>query len=106
MKKRWKLADLGDLEASLKAHKATLEIERAIGHSNGVANQLGNIGLVYRDKGDLGAALKAFEQALAIHRAIGHPQGIVNALANIDLIYRALGDHEEGAGAIHPTSTA
>jgi tetratricopeptide (TPR) repeat protein len=39
----------GELEEALKYHKKALEIDRQIGYVQGEANQLGNIGLIYRE---------------------------------------------------------
>jgi tetratricopeptide (TPR) repeat protein len=56
----------GDVERALKAHEGALAIYREIGYPQGVANALGTMGLINRDKGDLDAAFKALEEALAI----------------------------------------
>jgi tetratricopeptide (TPR) repeat protein len=78
-----------------------------------VANQLANIGLVYRDQGGLQAALRALEEALAIFREIGHQPGVAKALGHIGPLYEQLGDREaadrardERAALMRPTAAA
>jgi tetratricopeptide (TPR) repeat protein len=84
-----------------------LAIHREIGYQQGVANHLGDIGLIYSAKGEPGKALKYFEDALAMHREIGYQQGVGSDLGNIGMAYCAIGDHSsalqyfEEALAIH-----
>jgi tetratricopeptide (TPR) repeat protein len=69
----------------LKYLQDALVIDREIGYRQGEANQLGNIGLIYKNKGDLDNALKYHSDALVIHREIGYKQGEANQLGNIGM---------------------
>ena len=72
-----------------------MKIHREIGYKQGEANDLGNIGLIYRDKGEPEEALKYLQKALKIDREIGYKQGEANQLGNIGLIYRDKGELDE-----------
>jgi len=43
-----------------------MKIHKEIGYKQGEASDLGNIGLIYRDKGDLDSALKYLQDAMKI----------------------------------------
>lgn len=55
---------------ALKYLKAALEIHKKIGHLQGEANHLSNIGLVYSDLGEKEEALQYLKQAENIFRKI------------------------------------
>ena len=63
-----------------------MEIDRRIGHEQGIANQLGNIGLIYRGLGKPDEALKYLKEALEIFKRIGSQPQIEMTLKNIEII--------------------
>jgi protein O-GlcNAc transferase len=44
-------------------HRQALELNQALGYKEGMANQYGNLGLVYRIRGDLDRAEAMYRQA-------------------------------------------
>jgi tetratricopeptide (TPR) repeat protein len=65
-----------------------------IGHQPGVANQLGNLGIIHYLMGNLSTALEFYERALRIHREVSDPLGEAMDLGNIGETYRLLGNPE------------
>ena len=64
-----------------------MKIDREIGYKQGEANQLGNIGLIYRDKGELDEALKYLQEALEIFMEINSLSLVIQTLINIASIH-------------------
>ncbi|GAI96510.1 unnamed protein product, partial [marine sediment metagenome] len=67
-----------------------LKIDREIGRREGEANQLGNIGNVYRESGELDKALDYYQQALEIFEEIGAAVGIRIAKGNISNLKKVI----------------
>ena len=65
----------GDDDNALTSFQVSLKIRREIGHKQGEAICLGNIGLIYRNKGDLDNALISFKDSRRISSEIGYKQG-------------------------------
>ena len=61
----------GRLDKALKAFGDALHVFQLIGHRQGEAQSLGNIGLVYRKKGEQERALEALQQARAAYVETG-----------------------------------
>ncbi len=80
------------MDKALKYYNDALKIDRGIGYKLGEASDLGNIGLIYKDKEELDKALKYYNDALKMHREIGYKLGEANQLGNIGVIYK---DKEE-----------
>jgi tetratricopeptide (TPR) repeat protein len=84
---------LGELKEALS------ELERCLHLSEkdmyGMANALGNIGLVLRQLGKPEEALKHHQQALKIHEEIGNKLGMAQDYGNIGLVLMQLGKPEE-----------
>jgi len=55
---------LGKPDDALKHLKEALEIHRKIGYEKGIADNLGNIGFIYRELGKPDEALKYLKEAL------------------------------------------
>lgn len=53
----------GDLDKALKYHEDAFEIDRKIGNKEGIAQNLGNLGIIFEIKGDLDKALKYYNEA-------------------------------------------
>ena len=88
-------AQIGKGTKSLSDFKKALKMYKEKGNSEGEANQLGNIGLIYFNKGGLDSALKHLQDALKIHKACGYKQGEAIQLGNIGLIYSDKGELDE-----------
>ena len=63
-----------DLDKSLEYLYEALKIDLEIGYNQGKAENLENIGVIYRDKGNLDQALKYFAESLGIYQEIGLKQ--------------------------------
>ncbi len=61
----------GELDKALSYQQQALEIHRRIGEPSGEAEDLANIGNVYRRKGALYDSQTALEAAIAIYSRIG-----------------------------------
>ena len=59
------------MDEALKAFGDALHVFQLIGHRQGEAQSLGNIGLVYRKRGEQAQALEALQQARAAYVEIG-----------------------------------
>jgi tetratricopeptide (TPR) repeat protein len=66
-----KMLKKGDLDTALKYRKNILKIHRDMGHKQGEAADLCNIGNLYSDKGDSNTALKYYKDALKIYTNLG-----------------------------------
>jgi tetratricopeptide (TPR) repeat protein len=66
----------------------------------GQANQLGNLGNVYRERGDLKRAEENYRKSLGIDRRIGHRLGEAIALRNLGLLAGEQGRAEEARGLL------
>ena len=53
---------------------------------------LGNLGIAYKNLGELEKAIKYYQQQLVITKEIGDRRGQGNALANLGLAYKSLDD--------------
>jgi len=69
--------------------------DREIGNKKGEADDLNNIGSVYKTQGKLEEAFKHHQLALKIHREIGNKQGEADALGNMGIVYQYQGKLEE-----------
>jgi len=85
----------GNPGTALKYYEAALAIHRRIGHKQGVASALGNIGSTSSARGKPDKALKYYEAALAIARGIGHQPGTASGLANIGRVLISMGKYEQ-----------
>jgi tetratricopeptide (TPR) repeat protein len=63
--------ELGELERSIEATNAALDIFQKIGDQKNEGNSLGNLGLAYNAKGEANHALEYFQQHLLIAQKLG-----------------------------------
>lgn len=54
-----------------------------IGNREGIANSLGNLGIVYSIMGDYRKAIDYLQHSLVIDKEIGNQEGIANSLGNL-----------------------
>jgi CHAT domain-containing protein len=72
-----------------------LVITRKIGNKKGISNNLGNLGLVYRNLGLYPKAIDYYQQSLVIFRELGDKKGISKSLSNLGVVYKNLGQYQE-----------
>jgi non-specific serine/threonine protein kinase len=95
----------GDHTMAQELHRQTLEIRRALGDREGVAETLNNLGLVLRCIGDHGAAVALFDEALAACRALGNRAREAHVLNNLARAAYYRGEHAS-ARALHEQGLA
>lgn len=66
----------GPLDQAEAIYKKSLAINKVLGRKEGLANQYGNLGILYDMRGDLDQAEAIYTKALAIDEALGHKQGM------------------------------
>jgi tetratricopeptide (TPR) repeat protein len=86
-------------------HKKALAINEKLGCQDGMADQYGNLGLLYWKSGALDRAEEMYKKALAIDQKLGRQEDMAHQYGSLGLIYqtrgeldRARGDAQEGAG--------
>ena len=95
----------GDYALAQQIHRETLEIRRALGDREGVAETLNNLGLVLRCAGDHAAAVALFEEALEASRALGNRAREAHILNNLARAAYYRGNHA-AARALHEQGLA
>ncbi|CAG0994532.1 hypothetical protein METP3_02862 [Methanosarcinales archaeon] len=111
--------NLGKFEDALNDLQDLLKIHKESENRQGMANDLGNMGVVFQIQGDLQKSLQHHEKALKIHEeignrkgigkteGIGNRQGMANQLGNVGNVFQIQGDlqkslqHYENALKIH-----
>ena len=95
----------GELDRAEEMLKKSLAIEEKLGRQEGMANQYGNLGLIYRTRGEFDRAEEMLKKSLAIDEKLGRQEGMANQYGNLGVIYRdarrarpGRGDAQEGAG--------
>jgi len=63
-----------------------------MGNREGMANQLGNMGNVFRLQGDLQKSLQYLEKSLKIYEEMGNREGMANQLGNMGNIFQIQGN--------------
>ena len=83
--------DLGELQKSIDAYMASLEIKREYGDTRSLANTLGNLGIKYKNLGMLNKAEGYLREQLEISETIDDHRGMSNALGNLGNVFRLKG---------------
>ncbi|KKM85333.1 hypothetical protein LCGC14_1290210, partial [marine sediment metagenome] len=73
-------------------HKKALELFEQLGSKEGMANQYGNLGNVYRTREELDTAEQMYKKVLAIDEELGRKESIATAYGNLGLVYSHRGD--------------
>lgn len=74
---------LGDYPAARALHAESLGIGQALGDKSGIAEALGDLGLVARSQGDEVTARSVYIQSLSLRRVSGDEYGIAHCLAGL-----------------------
>jgi serine phosphatase RsbU (regulator of sigma subunit)/Tfp pilus assembly protein PilF len=78
----------GDLSKSLESYTSSLEINKELGDSNGVANSYNGIGNIYLDQGNYAMAIVYYTKSLIINEKSNNIKGAANNYINIGTIKR------------------
>ena len=70
----------------MHTYQQALHIFTRIGHRQGQAAELSNIGNIHFNQNKLNQALSSFQDALYIFKLIDHPRGQADCLGNIGLV--------------------
>ncbi len=89
-----------DLDGAEAQFGRALEIDRRIGHEEGIARDLGNLSLVPESRGDFVDAERLNREALAIAERIGADSIIATRLCNLGEILLARGQRAEARGLL------
>ena len=86
----------GDLATAEEMHLKALAINEKLGRQGqeGMANQYGNLGLIYWTRGDLDRAEEKHLKSLAIEEKLGRQEGIARQYGNLGSVAKDRGDLE------------
>ncbi len=85
--------DQSNYPKALEYYGKALKIYKEIGRKDGVATNLGNIGVVYYNQSDYPKALEYYGKALKMDEELGNKNGIARHLGNIGVVYRNQSDY-------------
>ena len=88
-------------EELIDAYEEALHIFTRLGHRQGQAAELSNIGNIRFNLNQLDRARTAFQDALYIFGLIDHPRGQADCLGNIGLVHRDQGRIPEAMDNLH-----
>ena len=80
-------------------HLKALDIDIKLGRVEGMANDYGNLGLVYQAQGDLNRAEQMLHKTLEINERLGRVEGIAIVYANLGNIMQVRGDRTKARAA-------
>lgn len=86
---------------SLEYYFKALKLKEELGIKNGIANTLGNIGLVYFLQGDYSIALDYYLRALKLQEELDNKDGIGRNLGNMGLLYTTTGKYQEAFNCLY-----
>ncbi|MFX1255022.1 MAG: tetratricopeptide repeat protein [Promethearchaeota archaeon] len=81
-------------QKALDCFQKSYEIYERLDNKEGMARQLGNIGLIHMDIGEPLKALEYYQKAYEIEERLGDLTGVARQLCNIGLVYMDLGELE------------
>ena len=85
----------GDVNIALKYYHQSLEIDKELKDSLGLASSLNNIGLIFKNQGDVAKCLEYYYACLNIREAMGDKKGIATSLHNIGAVYLDQNDDDK-----------
>ncbi len=81
-------------DTALLYYEESLEIQKIIKDTSGMATSVNNIGEIYRIQSNIPLALKYHHKSLKLRTAINHEEGMAQSLHNIALIHKQQGDYK------------
>lgn len=81
-------------DTALRYYEESLEIQKIIKDTSGMATSVNNIGEIYRIQSNIPLALKFHHKSLRLRTAINHKEGMAQSLHNIALIHKQQGDYK------------
>lgn len=90
----------GEAATAEEMMRRALEIDRRIGHEEGIARDLGNLSLIPEAKGELEEAVRLNRESLAIAERIGAKTIAAGRLCNLGEIALRRGEREEARGLL------
>jgi adenylate cyclase len=81
-----------DYPKALDYYQRSLKISREIGDKSGMADAIGNIGIIYVGQDNYPKALDYFQRGLKIYTEIGNIKGSATAIGSIGTIYAKQGN--------------
>lgn len=97
---------LGDYPAARALHAESLGIGQALGDKSGIAEALGDLGLVARSQGDEVTARSVYIQSLSLRRVSGDEYGIAHCLAGLAGVACLQGRVEHLSSRLEPADQA
>ena len=88
------------LNKALEYYLKALKMNEELGRKNGIAINLGNIGLVYMDQLDYPKALEYYFKALDMAEELGDKNGVARHLGNIGTLYTEIGEFEKAENSL------
>ncbi|MCD1293963.1 hypothetical protein CUJ83_02995 [Methanocella sp. CWC-04] len=82
-------------DKALEYYRKALKVNKEIRNKKGIANQIGNIGLVYKSKQDHKSSIDYFKSMLNYSFSIDYFEGVLFAYGQIDQAMTLLGKQEE-----------
>ena len=73
-------------------YEKSLGLNEALGRKEGMANQYGNLGIVYQTRGELDRAVEMYEKSLEIEEALGRKEGMASDYGNLGIVYQTRGE--------------
>jgi len=82
----------GKLGRAEEMYQKSLDIFERLGHREGMANQYGNLGVLYQVRGELGRAEEMYLSSLQIDTALNRIEGMANQYRNLGVLYMVRGE--------------
>lgn len=86
--------DQGDLDAAARLHAGSIDWERTLATTTGLAKAINNLGVVEQARGNLPSARELYEEALELMRGSGDERGVSVLLSNLGTIAHHEGNAE------------
>jgi tetratricopeptide (TPR) repeat protein len=87
------------LDKAEEMHSKALALHEALGSKEGMAQNYGNLGIVYDTRGDLDKAEKMYRKSLALHEALGSKKGMAANYDNLGIVYKTRCDLAQAEAA-------
>jgi tetratricopeptide (TPR) repeat protein len=82
----------GEAGWELDLYIRSLALKEELGHKEGIAASLNNLGVIEQARGNLDAAVDLHTRSLALEEELGNKQGIAASLNNLGMIEQARGN--------------